>query len=68
MERWPDCVYLIVNDGPKDEWKVRCIWGTGGPRLTAETDQAARSICDAIEELHELRAEVARLRGLQNKP
>ena len=71
MERWPDDVSLIVNAGPEDGWPVYDIWhtgGPGGPWLTAATEQAARSICDAIEELHELRAEVVHLRGLQNKP
>ena len=66
MERWPDGISLFVNAGPEDGFPVFDIWhngGPGGPWLTAHTEEAARSICDAIEELHALRSEVVRLRS-----
>jgi hypothetical protein len=64
--RWPDGVTLLVNAGPEEGWPCYDIWhtgGPGGPWLEAATEGAARSIVQAIDELHDLRAERDALRA-----
>lgn len=64
--RWPDGVTLLVNAGPKEGWPRYDIWhtgGPGGPWLEAATEEAARSIVQAIDELLALRAERDTLRA-----
>jgi hypothetical protein len=63
-EKWTEGVSLLVNAGPEDGLDHYDIWhtgGPGGPMLTAHSEASARAICDAIEELHQLRAENERL-------
>jgi hypothetical protein len=63
--RWTEGVSLLVNAGPEDGLDHYDIWhtgGPGGPMLTAHSESSARAICDAIEELHQLRAENERVR------
>lgn len=63
-DAWPDDVSLFVNAGPDEGWSRYDIWhtgGPGGPWLEAGTEQAARSILHAVDELHTLRAERAEL-------
>lgn len=59
--KWPDDIDLFVNhEGPPVD-----IWhdgGPGGPFLTAADMETAQAIIDAIDELHQRRAEVADLR------
>ena len=65
-EKWAEGVSLYVNAGPEDGIAYYDIWhngGPGGPMLVAFSERAAREICFAIQELHELRAEVEYLRG-----
>lgn len=64
--RWPDGVTLLVNAGPEEGWPRYDIWhtgGPGGPWLEAATEEAARSIVQAIDELHDSRAERDALRA-----
>lgn len=64
-ERWPDDVSLTINSspesGPWDMWDIWHTGGPGGPWLMANSKDAAMSVVDAIQELHELRAEVKRI-------
>lgn len=72
-DAWPDDVSLLLNAEPDPHWPRYDIWhtgGPGGPWLEATTEEAARSIVHAVDELHTLRAErdellaeVERLRG-----
>jgi len=64
-EKWTEGVSLYLNAGPEDGIDYYDIWhdgGPGGPMLVAFHENSARAICAAIEELHELRAEVEQLR------
>lgn len=59
-DAWPDDVSLFVNAGPDEGWSRYDLWhtgGPGGPWLEAATEEAARSIVHAVDELHTLRAE-----------
>jgi hypothetical protein len=65
-EKWTEGVSLFCNAGPEDGIDYYDIWhngGPGGPMLVACHENSARAICAAIEELHQLRAEVEYLRG-----
>ncbi len=67
-EKWTEGVSLFINAEPADGIDYYDIWhngGPGGPMLVAHHENSARAICDAIEELHELRAEVERLRDAE---
>jgi hypothetical protein len=65
-EKWTEGVSLFCNAGPEDGIDYYDIWhngGPGGPMLVAFHENSAQAICAAIQELHELRAEVEYLRG-----
>ena len=57
--RWPEHRSLFVNGGPDDDHELWGVWhdgGPGGPFADLYSEQTARDLCAAIEELHRLRA------------